>query len=264
MYGIGGRPIIDLDPHVDLAGFNALIEECRLGLARSQCEVSSFGPGVYDKDLTRDLFAIETGISPGPGTLRKPHPDAAYLRDVLKNMSVNQRRMYLKLRYGLYNSGHHVYLRQPMNNNYFDLDQPGLNRWTANAAHFPGLVAWMKALPLTGLGRILFFINEHNCPVVEHSDMHSSDRSRGYVANHPHTHEFIWIRPSVEGSKSLYVLDESSGTRHYVQGNAAWFNSFDIHGADAGPAMTWSLRVDGRFTPELRSVLRETQDSHVL
>ncbi|HVE53277.1 MAG TPA: hypothetical protein VNB23_07805 [Ramlibacter sp.] len=261
MYGINGQAIVDLDPYVDVAGFNALVEECTLGLARSQWDVGSFGPGVYDKDLTRDLYAIETGVYRPPRAGRRPHPDAEYLRGALRNMTINQRRMYLKLRYGLYNSGHSVYLRQPTDNNYMVLNQPELNRWTANAAQFPGLVAWIKQLPFAGLGRILFFINEHCCPVVEHSDLHSSDVARGYVADRPHTHEFLWIRPSVENAKGFYVLDERDGTKHHVKGNAAWFNSFDVHGADAGPTMTWSLRVDGQFTDAFRNTLLQQEDS---
>jgi hypothetical protein len=258
MYGINGQAIVDLDPHIDVAGFNALVEECRLGIARAQWDVGSFGPGVYDKELARDLYAIETGVYRAPRPGKRPHPDAEYLRGVLKNMSINQRRVYFKLRYGLYNSGHSVYLRQPADNSYMALNRPPLNKWTPNAAHFPKLVEWIKALPFAGLGRILFFINEHHCPVVEHSDLHSSDEARGYVANRPHSHEFLWIRPTESDAKSFYVLDEATGERHYVKGNAAWFNSFDIHGAHAGPTMTWSLRVDGVFTPEFRDALMTT------
>ena len=255
MYGINGQAVIDLDPFIDVAGFNALVEECHLGMARSQWEISSFGPGVYDKVLARDLFAIEMGIYQPAGPGRPAHPDADYLRTVLKNMTPNQRRTYLKLRYGVYSSGQSVYLRRSLTNDYKLINQPNANKWTACAAHFPNLVGWIKALPFAELGRILFFINEHLCPVVEHSDLHASLKPRGYVANQPHGYEFLWIRPKADSSKSFYVLDESTQERHYVKGSAAWFNSFDVHGADPGPTMTWSLRVDGVFTPALRKAL---------
>jgi len=264
MYGINGQPFIDLDPHIDVAGFNALIEECTLGLAVSQWDAGSFGPGVYEKDLARDLHAIEIGVYRRPPPGRKSHPDADYLREALRHMTSSQRRVYLKLRYGLYNSGHSVYLRRPLDNNYMVLNQSSANQWTADAAKFPRLVAWIKALPFEGIGRVLFFVNEHLCPVVEHSDMHSSDLSRGYVANHPHSHEFIWIRPSVRNAKGFYVLDEQRGQRHYVNGNAAWFNSFDVHGADAGPTMTWSLRVDGVFSTTFRDKVLAERATRVL
>jgi hypothetical protein len=51
------------------------------------------------------------------------------------------------------------------------------------------------------------------------------------------------------------VLDEATNTKHYIRGQSSWFNSFDIHGADAFPSMTWSLRIDGKFTNEFRNLL---------
>lgn len=251
MHGIHGQGMIDLDPHVDVAGFNALLEECRLGLAMSQWDIGSFGPGVYEKDLTRDLFAIETGAH-AVGAGQTPHPDAPYLRQVFSKMNSNQRRLYLKLRYGLYIAGNSVYLRAPTDNNYLSINRAEATQWTANASHFPGLLAWIARLPFQSVGRVMFFVSEHLCPVVEHSDGHGDPGNRAYVANRRHHNEFLWIRPKLDLAKTLYVLDEATGERHPVRGQAAWFNSFDVHGADAGDTMTWSLRVDGIFSDALR------------
>ena len=254
MYGIQGQPIIELDNYIDHAGFTALVEEQYAGIAKSEWTAGSFGPGVFAKDLGRDLFHLEMGtyLNRGAAPL---HPEAETVRRATVGMTLNQRRLYLKLKYGLYNSGSSVYLRIPKSQDYQSLNRPDMNEWTANCKHFPKLVEWIKRLPMESLGRVLFFVNEHRCPVIEHSDMHHSKADKAYVADNKHSHEFIWIKPQIEFSKSFYVLDEQTGAKHYVKGNSAWFNSFDVHGGDPCDTMTWSLRVDGVFKPELRKAL---------
>lgn len=251
MYGINRQPLIDLDERIDVERFSRLKDEMDAGIAKSHWEAGSFGPGVYEKQVDRDLFNLEEVLLPGG-----KHPDAPHVMQVLAGMpGLTQRRRYLKLRYGLYSSSHSVYLRRPKEDNYFAINKSDDCVWTGDEKHFPNLVRWIQDLPFASIGRILFFINEHLCPVVAHSDLKSSQQSKGYVANHPHGYEFIWIRPTVEEGKNFYILDEATGVKHYVKGRSCWFNSFDIHGADPSPTMTYSLRVDGRFTPEFKRKL---------
>jgi hypothetical protein len=65
-------------------------------------------------------------------------------------------------------------------------------------------------------------------------------------------HEFIWLRTNF--NKSLYMLDPESGERLQVQSHSAWFDSVNqYHGADASEGLSFSIRVDGIFSDELRA-----------
>ncbi len=246
MYGIDGHPVVELDSLINWKGYAALKDEIDYGLAQSEWEMGSFGPGVYDKVLHRDLYHIEQSVYAD-----RANPE---LQGRLVRLSTqNKRRLYLKLKYGLYNPNSSVYLRKPIDHNYFKIEYEDGCRNTENTQFFPGVMSWISTLPMQEVGRVLFFVNEHDCRVEEHSDLKHSKSNRGYIAEHPHRHEFIWIRGSIDGGKSFYVLDELTGNKFYVEGHAAWFNSFDVHGADPSPTMTYSLRVDGRFTNSFRA-----------
>src|SRR5436190_10566198 len=106
MYGINNRPMIDLDEYVDVARFASLKDEIDIGLAKSDWEPGSFGPEIYEKKRGWDLFNLEEVSIP-----QGKHPDSAQVAPVLSAMpTLTQKRRYLKLRYGLYNSSHSVYL----------------------------------------------------------------------------------------------------------------------------------------------------------
>lgn len=243
MYGINGKPIIELDQHIDVAGFNAHYESISKALAVSVWQLGSWGPGVHNKDISVDQHELEMqafrhGVA---GTER--------LQEAAKDMTFDQRRRYLKLRYGVFNAGQSVYLRAPNIGYYENIDVAAANSPTANIQNFEFMYPWFRALPFKEVGRILFFLNEHKCPVVEHSDLVSV--GAGEVK---HGYEFVWLRPQLY-SKPFYVLNEKTGERHYVKGQSAWFNSFDVHGAEAVDTMTWTLRVDGKFTDAFKEKL---------
>lgn len=247
MYGINDRPLIDLDDHIDVAAFAALKDELDLGIVKSQWDSVVFGVGIYDKAPDKDLYNLSVDLRNGA------RPDAQVVNAALASLpSRTQRRLYLKIRYGLYSSLYSVYLRRPKDDDYASINKSERCEWTGDEKHFPKLMKWIEALPLREVGRVIFFINEHLCPLNAHSDMKGSRQGKAYVAKHPHEFEFIWVRPTIEEGRSLYVLDEASGTKHYVRGHSCWFNSYDVHGSDASPVMTYTLRVDGAFTDDFK------------
>lgn len=247
MYGINGKPFISLDEHIDVAGFTALHDKLCYGIAMSYWDQGNYGPGIYKRGEVTDLFWLEADL------FNKRHPDAEAV-NAMRFFDINQKRKYLKLKYGVYNPSHTVYLKKPNGRDYHSIAKPEATPWTDNASHFPELVKWINGLPFKAIGRALFFIHEHDCDLVMHSDLkYSKELGQRYIADQPHTAEFIWIRSTAD--KSFFVYDESTNTKHYVKGNTAWFNSYDIHGGDREKTMTFSLRVDGSFTNELREKL---------
>lgn len=247
MHGINGQPFVDLDPFLDIEGFRQLNLESCYGLARSHWDEGNYGPGVYERPRETDLFWTEADL------YMKRHPDWEEVGK-LTFADINERRRYLKLRYGIYNPSHTVYLKKPNGRDYHSIANPDANPWTENSRFFPKVVEWVRKLPFESIGRVLYFVHEHDCDLVKHSDLkHSRDPAVRYVANNPHEAEFVWIRATKD--KGFYVYDEATGTKHHVKGYAAWFNSFDVHGGDPTDNMTYSLRVDGVFQADFRRAL---------
>jgi hypothetical protein len=244
MIGINGKPYIDLDPFLDVEGFKNLHLESCYGISRSVWDQGNYGPGVYDRSKP-DLFWTEADL------YTRRHPDWEEIAQ-LQFKDINERRKYLKLRYGIYNPSSTIYLRKPVGRDYHSIAEASANPWTANCQFFPNVVKWVKELPFAELGRVLFFVHEHDCDLVKHSDLkHSGSADKKYIADKPHEAEFIWIRPNKD--KGFFVWDEVNDVKHHVTSYSAWFNSFDVHGGDPTPMMTYSLRADGVFTDEFRA-----------
>ena len=125
---------------------------------------------------------------------------------------------------------------------YLDLDKPELWVRTAEAEEFAPLMAFVESLPFQATGRILIIYDTGGNEVPAHRDHLDSDRC----------HEFIWLRTNF--NKSLYMLNPESGEKLPVESYSAWFDSVNqYHGADATEGLSFSIRVDGVFSDELRA-----------
>jgi hypothetical protein len=126
--------------------------------------------------------------------------------------------------------------------NYLDLDKPELWRRTPEAAAFAPLMAFIDTLPFKATGRILIIYDNGGNAVPAHRD-----HLDGEIC-----HEFIWLRTNF--NKSLYMLNPQSGERRHVETYSAWFDSVNqYHGAHASAGLSFSIRVDGIFSDELRA-----------
>jgi hypothetical protein len=64
-------------------------------------------------------------------------------------------------------------------------------------------------------------------------------------------HEFLWFRTNTK--KPFFMLNQKTGEKKYVEGYSAWFDSVNqFHGSDAYDGLSFSIRVDGKFTDEFR------------
>jgi hypothetical protein len=136
-----------------------------------------------------------------------------------------------------------VYLSQSRaREDYYDLNRPELWEPTADAAAFAPLMDFIATLPFKATARMLIMYDRDGRAVSAHKDHDSIDLC----------HEFIWFRTNL--SKPFYMLDPGTGERAYVAGHAAWFDTVNqFHGADASGALSFSIRVDGVFSDDLRS-----------
>lgn len=125
---------------------------------------------------------------------------------------------------------------------YFDLDRTDVWKPGEAAADFPLLMEFIATLPFEATGRMLIMFDDEPREVPAHRDHLETDV----------LHEFIWFRTNL--SKPLYMLNHDSGEKLYVHSYSAWFDTVNqFHGSDAVSGLTFSIRVDGRFTEEFRA-----------
>jgi hypothetical protein len=103
----------------------------------------------------------------------------------------------------------------------------------------PNTLAFLRALPLEGIGRA----NLMGLAANDYGTVHR-DGERDAPA------EFIMLCPGPP--KTLFLWDEVSHTETDAVGRAYWFNDRDFHGVRAAPYFRYSLRVDGPFSPAFR------------
>jgi hypothetical protein len=121
--------------------------------------------------------------------------------------------------------------------------------WTENAQHFPTLVEFIKQLPFAEIGRVMCFITEPNNETVPHFDDALNAPGR-------ENDDFIWFTTTDE-YKRIFVMDgETKEKTYYESGKKlVWFNEMDYHGTDPINRLTFSVRIDGKFLPEIKHKL---------
>ena len=239
MNGIGGKPYIAADDYIDLEGIIALEKEICYGIARSEVQAGIYGPGIKDVEKYGNYLGHSIRYS--------KQEMANDERAMFASLTRNQRALFFKLYEGMYSASSVVYLRDFKNlsiNSYVGKAREDNTKPTANIDYFPKLTEWIYKLPFKEIGRIIFFLHEHDCTLLTHRDG---------VRYAPHNNEFLWINPC--GVKNFFIYDENTGDEHVVDCKAAFFNDLDMHGGRSNSKMTWSLRVDGIFTDEFRKQL---------
>lgn len=132
------------------------------------------------------------------------------------------------------------YSEQP--DSYFDLDRTELWHPTVHADEFALLMDFIGTLPFKATGRMLIIYDDRARDVPAHRDHIETDIC----------HEFLWLRTNTK--KPFYMLNQKTGERKYVEDHTAWFDSVNqYHGADAAEGLSFSIRVDGKFTDAFRN-----------
>ena len=138
-----------------------------------------------------------------------------------------------------------VYLAQSeREQDYYDLDRTELWHPTEDAEEFSELMDFIATLPFEATARMIIMYDDGGRAVSAHRDHDSEDLC----------HEFVWFRTNLD--KPFYMLNPESGEKRYVSGHSAWFDTVNqFHGADSSGGLSFSIRVDGRFTDEFRRLI---------
>ena len=128
-----------------------------------------------------------------------------------------------------------------MPDSYFDLDKTELWHPTVHANEFALLMDFIRTLPFQATGRMLIMYDDAPRDVPAHRDHIETDVC----------HEFLWFRTNLK--KPFYMLNHKTGEKKYVETYSAWFDSVNqYHGCDPYNGLSFSIRVDGKFTDEFR------------
>ncbi|MFL6227710.1 MAG: hypothetical protein ACJ741_02910 [Pyrinomonadaceae bacterium] len=135
-----------------------------------------------------------------------------------------------------------IYLSQSKEpDSYYDLDRTELWEPTAAVEEFSELMSFIRTLPFEATGRMLIMYDHAPRPVTPHRDHDVAEVC----------HEFVWFRTNL--SKPFYMLNQHTGEKQYVASYSAWFDTVNqYHGSDPCDGLSFSVRVDGRFTEEFR------------
>lgn len=127
---------------------------------------------------------------------------------------------------------------------YHDLRFPEIWKPTPEVERFPELMEFIATLPFKAVGRAIIMCDDGGRKVTAHRDHWAYDI----------LHEFIWFRTNL--NKPFYMQDWQSREKQYIESHSAWFDTVNqYHGADAIEGPSISIRVDGRFTDELRALI---------
>lgn len=161
--------------------------------------------------------------------------------ETYNQLSYVEKRRFLEMYAGGYTDGEFIRIRFTKNEflrDKFATFYSDKTEWCLNTPHFPGLVDWVTTLPFIDIGRILIFVTKHHLP----SDMHYDRRDDWYDGRH----HFLWLNP--RGRKKFFLV--SDGKKEYLDTKVAFYDVGQLHGADAGPYSTYTIRVDGQFSEE--------------
>lgn len=246
--GINGKPFVDMSPYVDTAALDALFVPMAKGIAKyGPLPIAYFPPKTKDQTY-KDMNDLEV--------CDDKSIEAEYLA-TLPTLSMQERYRFAELTNGVIAAGGYIELRHSISRRYKDIFEHSLCQNNESAIRlFPELMQFVKTLPFESIGRIVIFIS---APFVEgqiHSDLATAQEYLFPPLQNKDAYKnqnFIWFNPS--GRKDFFVYDEETKERHIFNTKACFFNSWDYHGAPASNQTTFSFRVDGKFTSELKKQL---------
>ncbi len=228
MKTICNQPYINLEPFLDMAGFDQLHD--RVALSIAQCADSietSYAPQntLLRQDL-RSFFELHTEY-------KEKYQDVLPTRRQLDWLAKLSSCVTL---------GQQLRLREPtvpFPQNYKFKHSSECFKETSVSEHFTWLYDWIDQQGcFSDYGRIIFFINEPGQRTIIHSDY--QDDTQEYRDS------FIWLTGI--NPKRIAVYDKQTGQSHVCPHRATIFNNVDYHHSIGHPDYTsWSLRIDGVF-----------------
>ena len=261
--GVHGHPYLDLEAYIDTTDFAALDAEICLGLSGIDAGFSGAGlrsmgwlapsaqrsmpvdaEDVIDR-LNDDERAILMSLSDDPDGFVARRQRGYRLGDASEHQFNRRQMLYLKYRHG-------VHFPWSVALPLLGPAPSGALDFTADMRRtFPRLVAFIEALPIGRLTRVVVYGLDAHHPGPVHRDC---------VGDEPGLRSHIILVP--RGDKAYYLWDEATRAKVPVRSRAFWFNDRDYHGVEAASGFRYSIEVDGTFDPGfVERVLADLDDA---
>ena len=264
--GIFGHPYAPLDGLLDLGALGEVHEEICLALTQVPTGYTGgshrsmgIAPPSLAKDALVDYGEVIRALGPADfETFRALSDDPAAIDPAARTslefgeeraIPLSRRQMlWLEIRHGVYFPWK-AYVELIPNRTWGEkTDAAGKDFTRLARTFFPKTIAFVKSLPFASIGRC----NVMGLAAHDHGTVHRD----GEPDEQPEDGADPFVTFCPAANKRLFLWDEDAKTKTYVEGRAYWFNDHDYHGVDADPFFRYSVRVDGRFTPEFLSEVR--------
>lgn len=253
--GINGKPYFNMEPYLDMAGFEKLQPEIFTGfaLAREHAKEGTWmTPGFTFENMSyiphwKPIYKAMAEFLDLPDDSPIKQAGIKLMPKDFKNFKErNVFTRYIKMAMGAYDPYIYYYLWEE--GSWDDRTAP--RKLTPEAEYFPETVKWVESLVGTvfeDIGRVIFFHCEADGIPFEHCDL---DAKNGVNVVKPHRNEFIHIRPNTK--KAFYLWDPEKKNKTYLNTRAAWWNDTDWHGGEKIIEQSYGLRIDGKFAESFR------------
>lgn len=237
MYGILGKPYFNFEPYIDVQPLVELHHEISFGLALLDPLRSDTGAFRWKGEPRVDVLTKMSELRAGGDPKHIQALDELFRQG---GGFPHKAFLYTQLVAGGYTGSRILLLKY--NKDYYSKNNEEGSKWSPNAKHFPGLMAYIKALPFAEIGQIIFFVTENDCVTPIHRDIPENSKHR--------PSEFMWFSP--QSKKKFFLLNEKTEERYFPDCRVMMFNELDFHGVAASSELSYSIRIDGRFTDEFR------------
>lgn len=239
-------PFKYLDEFITAPNWDKLHNEVSLGIAKAEWSKRFVSSGVHkdwaEKEITTIVLDVENRLSP------------TQLETFRTLTTTDEKIKYLN---ALTYQAHPfwlIFLRNNKRTEFTGVFNKAIAdecAWTENSKLFPTLIDFINTMPFESIGRVILFMTEANNSTVPHFDVLNEEQR----AIKPHD-DFIWFTTK-PNSKSVYVMDGKTLERTYPDPTKrfVWFNEMDFHGTDPVNHFSFSIRIDGKFKPEVRKLL---------
>lgn len=264
LWGIFGRPYIDLSEVIDLSDVDALDREISRGLARVDSRYTGgtlkwmgvVAPWAMEDDYADAMHVLESlpdaeladffSLSEDPSRLRLEDRAQYRFGDETEHPFTRAQERWLAYRHGVYFPWKVCY--HLLENDAWDDKHSGDGKDFGAEARtvFPGVVRFLEQLPFTEIGRAVIFGLESN----DHAPLHRDSEPGSTLA----LAQSISICPG--GNKRFFLQNDARDEPLVVDARAYWFNDMDYHGVLADPTFRYSIRVDGTFEPGFVEMLQ--------
>lgn len=257
LWGLFGRPYVDLSGVVDVDALRLLDAEITHGLARVEPRYTGgtlkwmgvVAPWVVDDGYRDAMHVIESlpddemraffDLADDPGSLRVEERATYRFGDETDHPFTRAQERWLAYRHGVYFPWKVCY--HLLEDECWEDKHSGAGKSFGDEARevFPETVRFIEALPFAEIGRaVVFGLEPH-----DHAPLHrDSEPGRALQVA-----QSISLCP--RGDKRFYLQNDPRDEPCVVDARAYWFNDMDYHGVLPDPHFRYSIRVDGRFVP---------------